>query len=122
MWWNLPEIFEAIRDCFTNIFNFIFELIERSKQIMFIKREDYEALQEQIAELKAELKDVKGQYLDIWTQHCRNFLDDYEYALLLPKNDYKLKVWNQGRFEKGVKAVILGQEGPGTVPSLTIQK
>ena len=49
-------------------------------------------------------------------------LKDYECAVLWPKDKHTLKVWNNGRFETGVRAVVLGQEGPGTVPSLTIQK
>ena len=49
-------------------------------------------------------------------------LKDYEYAVMLPKDKHTLKVWNNGRFEEGIRAVILGQEGPHEVPTLTIQK
>ena len=39
-----------------------------------------------------------------------HFLDDFEYAVLLPKDSYTLKVWNDGRFEENVFAVEVSQE------------
>lgn len=71
--------------------------------------------------LKVELAETKKQYIDIWTQHCRNFLDDYEYAVLLPKNGYTLKVWNDGKFEEKVREIEVGQE-QGCIPHFRIEK
>lgn len=88
---------------------------------MVIRKSEYESLQEQIAELKAELRDVKKQYIKIWTEHTNEFLKDYEYALLLPKDSYVLQIWNDGRFEKGVREVNLHQE-IGSIPELHIEK
>ena len=49
-------------------------------------------------------------------------LDDYELAVMLPKNEHKLIVWNQGRFEKGIKAVELSQDGYEYVPYFKMVK
>jgi len=49
-------------------------------------------------------------------------LKDYDCAVLWPKDKHTLKVWNNGRFETGVRAVVLGQESYDCVPSFTIQK
>lgn len=96
---------------------------------MFITKREYERLCDDIAELRAKLEQEREKTRDAWEhfyalerRQASIFLADYECAVLYPKDSHYLKVWNQGRFEKGVKAVVLGQEGPGTVPSLTIQK
>lgn len=128
MWWNLPEIFEAIRDCFTNIFNFILEILERSK-LMFIRKREYERLEERIAELEAAKEELKGAVRDAWEHYYALYEDramftlkDYDVAVLWPKDKHTLKVWNKGRFEEGVRAVVLGQEGIEYLPQFTMQK
>lgn len=49
-------------------------------------------------------------------------LRDYSVAVLWPKDGHNLKVWNKDRFEEGVKAVVLGQEGVEYIPQFTMQK
>ena len=39
-----------------------------------------------------------------------HYLDDFGYAVLLPKNSHTLKVWNDGRFEEKVVSVEVSQE------------
>lgn len=96
---------------------------------MFISRREYERLNERIAELEASKQELKGAVREAWERYYALYEDramftlkDYDCAVLWPKDKHTLKVWNDGRFETGVRAVVLGQEGPGTVPSLTIQK
>lgn len=95
---------------------------------MVISRKEYERLCEENARLRAKYEDLrfklaetKKEYIDIWTQHCRNFLDDYEYAVLLPKDTYTLKVWNDGRFEEKVREIEVSQE-QGFIPHFRIEK
>lgn len=96
---------------------------------MFITKREYERLCEDIAELRAKLEEEREKTRDAWEhfyaldrRQTNSFLRDYEIAVLWHKDKHCLDVWNNGRFEKGVRAVIFGQEGPGTVPSLTLQK
>ena len=96
---------------------------------MFISRREYERLCEDIAELRAKVEEERERTRDAWEhfyavdrRQRNDFLRDYECAVLWHKDKHYLDVWNQGRMEKGVRAVVLGQEGPGTIPSFTIQK
>ena len=50
-----------------------------------------------------------------------HYLDDFEYAVLLPKDSHTLKVWNQGRFEENVVTVEVSQEA-GSIPYFKIEK
>lgn len=72
---------------------------------MFIRREEYNSLQERIAKLKAELAEERRQCVKMWTEKSENFLKDYQWAVLLPKDSYVVKVWNQDRFEEGIREV-----------------
>lgn len=96
---------------------------------MFITKREYERLEERIAELEAKLEQEREKTRDAWEhfyaldrRHTEYFLRDYEVAVLWHKEKHYLDVWNHGRMEKGVRAVVLGQEGPGTLPSFTLQK
>lgn len=96
---------------------------------MFITKREYERLCEDIAELRAKLEEEREKTRDAWEhfyaldrRQASIFLADYEVAVLWHKEKHYLDVWNHGRMEKGVRAVVLGQEGPGTLPSFTLQK
>ena len=96
---------------------------------MFITKREYERLEERIAELEAKLEQEREKTRDAWEhfyaldkRHAEYFLRDYEVAVLWHKEKRYLDVWNHGRFEKGVKAVVLGQEDCSYLPSFTMQK
>ena len=96
---------------------------------MFISRREYERLEDQVAEWRAKYEEERMRTRDAWEhfyaldkERAEFFLRDYEVAVLWHKDKHYLDVWNHGRMEKGVRAVVLGQEGPGTVPSFTLQK
>ena len=61
-------------------------------------------------------------YYNLYEERMGFLLDDYELAVMLPKNEHKLIVWNQGRFEKGIKAVELSQDGYEYVPYFKMVK
>lgn len=86
-------------------------------------------MQMQIADLEEQVEDLRREERNAWEhfyalerQQAHLFLANYKCAVLWHKDKHYLDVWNQGRMEKGVKAVVLGQEDYGTVPSFTIQK
>lgn len=96
---------------------------------MFITKWEYERLQGRIAELEARNEELREEERDAWDhfyalerRQASLFLADYECAVLWRKDKHYLEVWNHGRFEKGVKAVVLGQEDYGHLPSFTMQK
>lgn len=95
---------------------------------MFISKREYERMEEQIAELRAKFEEMRAEARTAWERYYALYddramftLKDYECAVLWPKDKHTLKVWNNGRFETGVRAVVLGQE-IGEVPSFTMQK
>lgn len=83
---------------------------------MFINKKEYERLVEENKKLKERYEELRFRVVS-----STHFLDDFEYAVLLPKNDYTLKVWNQGRFEESVVSVEVGQE-VGCMPRFRIEK
>ena len=95
---------------------------------MFISKTDYERMQEDIAFWQAKYEEERkeaykawNKYYELYENRLKDFLKDYEYGVLYSKDDTYVKVWNQGRFEKGVKEVELRQE-VGFVPFFVIQK
>lgn len=82
-------------------------LVEENKKL----RERYEKLEERYEELRR----VYDRLL------TNNLLDDFEFAVLSPKNSHILRVWNDGRFEEKVFAVEVKQER-GCMPYFKIEK
>lgn len=83
---------------------------------MFIDRKKYERLVEENKKLKERYDELRFRVIS-----STHFLDDFEYAVLKPKNSHTLKVWNQGRFEEKVVSVEVGQE-KGCIPYFKIEK
>ena len=83
---------------------------------MIISRKEYKKLVEENKKLKERYEELKFRVVS-----STHFLDDFDYAVLLPKNSHTLKVWNQGRFEEKVAAVEVGQE-INCMPYLNIEK
>ena len=83
---------------------------------MFISRRKYKRLCEENKKLKEKYEELRFRVAP-----STHFLDDYEYAVLHPKNSYVLKVWNQGKLEEKVAAVEVGQER-GCMPYFKIEK
>ena len=83
---------------------------------MIIDRREYERLIEENEELKERYEELKFRVFS-----STQYLDDFEYAVLLPKNSYTLKVWNQGRFEENVVSVEVSQE-VGSIPHFRLEK
>ena len=83
---------------------------------MFISMKKYKRLCEENKKLKERYDELRFRVVS-----STHFLDDFEYAVLLPKNSYTLKVWNQGRFEEKVVSVEVGQE-PDSIPYFKIEK
>ena len=96
---------------------------------MFISKTDYERMQEDIAFWQAKYEEERkeaykawNKYYELYENRLKDLLKDYEVAVLWPKDGHTLKVWNYGRFEKGVRAVALEQESYNYLPQFTIQK
>ena len=83
---------------------------------MIIDGRKYERLVEENKKLRERYEELKFRVVS-----STHYLDDFEYAVLLPKNSHTLKVWNQGRFEENVVAVEVGQK-VGCIPYLKIEK
>ena len=83
---------------------------------------EIEALETRKAQLEMELHDSENlrAYEKMYMEEV--VLNKYEYAVLLPKNDYCLRVWNNGRFEQGIRSVELSQESCDYLPHLEIHK
>lgn len=83
---------------------------------MIIDGREYKILVEENKKLKERYEELRFRVVS-----STHFLDDFEYAVLLPRNDCVLKVWNQGRFEEKVVSVEVGQE-KGSIPYFKIEK
>lgn len=83
---------------------------------MIIDKREYKRLVEENKKLKERYEELRFRVVS-----STHFLDDFEYAVLLPKNSYTLRVWNQGRFEEKVVSVEVGQE-VDSIPYLKIEK
>ena len=92
---------------------------------MILDGRKYEKLVEENNRLVKENEKLKERYEELRRAYDRvytnNFLDEFEYAALFPKDSHTLKVWNQGRFEENVFSVEVGQER-GCMPYLKIEK
>ena len=83
---------------------------------MIIDGREYRKLVEENKKLKERYEELKFRVVS-----STHYLDDFEYAVLLPKGSYTLKVWNQGRFEENIVAVEASQEA-GSIPYFKIEK
>ena len=83
---------------------------------MIISKKNYKRLIEENKKLRERFEELKFRVVS-----STHYLDDFEYAVLLPKNSYTLKVWNQGRFEENVVAVEVSQEAD-SIPYFRIEK
>lgn len=83
---------------------------------MIINGREYRKLVEENKKLRERYEELKFRVVS-----STHYLDDFDYAVLLPKNSHTLKVWNQGRFEENVVAVEVSQE-PGSIPYFKIEK
>lgn len=83
---------------------------------MILDRREYERLCEENKELRERYDELRFRVAP-----SAHFLDDFEYAVLSPKDSYVLKVWNQGRFEEKVVSVEMGQKA-GCIPYFKIEK
>ena len=83
---------------------------------MIIDGRKYKRLVEENKKLRERYEELKFRVFS-----STHYLDDFEYAVLLPKNSHTLKVWNQGRFEENVVAVEVSQE-VGSIPHFKIEK
>ena len=72
---------------------------------MIIRRKEYKKLVEENKKLRERYEELKFRVVS-----STHYLDDFEYAVLLPKNSHTLKVWNDGRFEEKVVSVEVSQE------------
>ena len=83
---------------------------------MIIDGREYKRLVEENKRLRERYEELKFRVVS-----SAHYLDDFEYAVLLPKNSYTLKVWNDGRFEEKVVSVEIGQE-VDSIPYFKIEK
>ena len=83
---------------------------------MIIDKKEYKKLLEESKKLRERYEELKFRVFS-----STHYLDDFEYAVLLPKNSHTLKVWNQGRFEEKVVSVEMGQKRD-CVPYFKIEK
>ena len=83
---------------------------------MFISKKEYERLCEENKKLRERYDELRFRVIS-----STHFLDDFEYAVLLPKDSHTLRVWNDKRFEEKVVSVEVSQE-PGCIPYLKIEK
>ena len=83
---------------------------------MIIDGREYRKLVEENKKKKKKYEELKFRVVS-----STHYLDDFDYALLLPKGSHTLKVWNQGRFEENVVAVEVGQE-VDSIPYFKLEK
>ena len=83
---------------------------------MIIDGREYRKLVEENKKLRERYEELKFRVVS-----STHFLDDFEYAVLLPKDSYALKVWNQGRFEEKVFSVEVSQEAD-SIPYFKLEK
>ena len=83
---------------------------------MIIRRKEYRKLIEENKKLRERYEELKFRVIS-----STHYLDDFDYAVLLPKNSNKLKVWNDGRFEEKVVSVEVSQEA-SCMPYFRIEK
>ena len=83
---------------------------------MIIDGREYKKLVEENKKLRERYEELKFRVFS-----STHYLDDFDYAVLLPKGSHTLKVWNQGRFEENVVTVELSQEA-GSIPYFKIEK
>ena len=83
---------------------------------MIIDGREYKKLVEENKKLRERYEELRFRVFS-----STNYLDDFEYAVLLPKNSHTLKVWNDGRFEEKVVSVEISQE-VGSIPYFRIEK
>ena len=83
---------------------------------MIIRRKEYRRLIEENKKLRERYEELRFRVFS-----STHYLDDFEYAVLLPKNNHTLKVWNDGRFEEKVVSVEVSQER-GSIPYFKIEK
>ena len=83
---------------------------------MIIDGREYKRLVEENKKLRAKYEELRFRVAP-----SAHFLDDFEYAVLLPKDSYVLKVWNDGRFEEKVVSVEVSQEAD-CMPYFKIEK
>ena len=88
---------------------------------MFIRKKEYEGLQEEVARLRAERDDYRRRWLNKETEIATDYLKDYQYAILMPLDGYVPKIWNQGRFEENIKEIEFSS-GYRYYPELKIKK
>ena len=83
---------------------------------MIINGREYKKLVEENKKLRERYEELRFRVFS-----STNYLDDFEYAVLLPKNSHTLKVWNDGRFEEKVVSVEVSQE-VDSIPYFKIEK
>ena len=83
---------------------------------MIIDGREYKRLVEENKKLRERYEELKFRVFS-----STHYLDDFDYAVLLPKNSNKLKVWNDGRFEEKVVSVEVSQEA-SCMPHFKIEK
>ena len=90
---------------------------------MIIDGREYKKLVEENKKLREKNKKLRERYGELKFRlfSSTQYLDDFEYAVLLPKNSHTLKVWNDGRFEEKVVSVEVSQEA-GSIPYFRIEK
>ena len=83
---------------------------------MIIDGREYRKLVEENKKLRERYEELKFRVVS-----STHYLNDFEYAVLLPKNSHTLKVWNDGRFEEKVVSVEVSQE-VDSIPYFKIEK
>lgn len=71
-------------------------------------------LYDKVFKLEKEIEDLKKR-------QSTEVLKDYEYAILVSREKSYPIIWNDGRFEKGVRTITF-LSVPGSLPELTIKK
>ena len=83
---------------------------------MIINGREYKKLVEENIKLRERYEELKFRVVS-----STHYLDDFEYAVLLPKGSHTLKVWNDGRFEEKVVSVEVSQK-IDSIPYFRIEK
>ena len=83
---------------------------------MIIDGREYRKLVEENKKLRERYEELKFRVVS-----STHYLNNFEYAVLLPKNSHTLKVWNDGRFEEKVVSVEVSQE-VDSIPYFKIEK
>ena len=111
------KMFERITDGIRNVLGAIIGMTGYSivwDATLAEDKAERDELYKKNAKLEREIEDLKRRQVT-------EVLKDYDYAILVSRESYYPRIWNDGRFEEKVRTVTF-LSVPGSIPELTLKK